>query len=74
MKSKLSLSKNQRKGDWRKIDMVDLFKLLEREVHEMELAIEDGESRGKVIEECADVANISMMIADRANLEKDICK
>ena len=56
------LKANQHKGGWADLTSDQLLELLVAEVRELVDALNDG--RG-VVEECADVANFAMMIADR---------
>jgi len=54
---------------WKKHGVLSLFEHLEREVIELRLALQDAIQSfdvedEKVIEDCADVANLAMMVAD----------
>lgn len=70
MMRKLSVEKNQAKGDWRECTIADLVALLKKELAEMEKAIASKKS-GQTVEECADVANFAFMIADICKTYRD---
>lgn len=57
------LKKNDQKGGWENQSIIDLFEYLCEEKSELEDAIY-GEDYRAIIEECADVANFAMMIAE----------
>lgn len=57
------LRKNDHKLHWSKLPVAQLRILLYREIDELMQAIQEGSSE-RITEEAADVANISMMIAD----------
>lgn len=60
------LSKNRHKGDregWLKCDVQFLISALKDEVGEMEAAAWEGDA-DETANECADIANFAMMIAD----------
>lgn len=57
----LKLRKNDHKGGWQRMDIKTLFHLLKEEIIELQEAIQDNSN---IIDECTDVANFSMMIAD----------
>ena len=63
------LRQNTDKTDARELEFIDLYRLLRGEVNELKLDLEDkindGYVRDAIIEECADVANYAMMIADK---------
>lgn len=63
MESKLR--ENDHKGGWGDCDTFDLFDLLLEEKNELEEAICTTDYK-HIIDECADVANFAMMIADNA--------
>lgn len=63
MESKLR--KNDHKGGWENCDAFKLFDLLLEEKNELEDALESLDPYD-IIDECADVANFAMMIADNA--------
>jgi hypothetical protein len=61
------LERNRHKGDregWKNCTLEYLFKSLRKEVRELKDALEGTANRYGVAEECADVANFAMMIAD----------
>lgn len=70
------LKENEHKGGWEKETYEMLIALLECEVDELKWAINHhsnlGASPVHIINECADVANFVMMIAD--NTKRDIMK
>ena len=57
------LRANDHKNGWADIGLTKLFELLNGEVDELTEALEEDDARN-VINECADVANYAMMIAD----------
>lgn len=59
------LSRNDHKGGWDGMSMADLFDRLIQEERELMAAIEGGFAPN-IIDECADVANFAMMIAEKA--------
>lgn len=59
------LRKNDHKGGWNEWNSDDLFDLLLEEKNELEEALDIGDPYD-IIDECADVANFAMMIADNA--------
>jgi hypothetical protein len=64
MRGKLAAERNQQKSDWRDVDPVVLLRMLEAECDEVRAALVSGDP-GHVVWECADVANVAMMLADR---------
>ena len=58
------LSQNDHKMGWQKCEDVELLKKLNIELEELIYALEN-ESTKSIIDECADVANFAMMIADK---------
>ena len=58
------LRKNDYKPHWRGAALDYLRKRLSEEVNELRRAIDDNTSVETVRDECADVANFAMMIAD----------
>lgn len=70
MEYKMGLPKNVAKGDWRGPDtsMAQLFDGLMKEITELEVELYSGSKRD-VIQECADVANFAMMIADKVTYD-----
>lgn len=62
------LLKNDHKGGWEDHALIDLFDLLLEEKNELEEALYASDCR-HIIEECADVANFAMMIANNATQE-----
>lgn len=66
MERKLAL--NRHKGDragWMSCPLDRLLSLLDGEVAELKEAIREQHPCGSVIDECADVANFCMMVADK---------
>ena len=61
MEAKLRV--NDHKDGWADIGLTKLFVLLNGETEELEEALQDNDARN-IIDECADVANYAMMIAD----------
>lgn len=71
MRGKLALPKNQAKGDWRIEDVERLYDKLDDELDELADAIfiirsNSRERTEEIIKEAADVANLAMMVADKA--------
>lgn len=69
MERQLSRHDLERGESWKKHGVLGLFEHLEREVIELREAIERAIQNfeidpEQVIEECADVANLAMMVAD----------
>jgi len=65
------LGENTDKKHWLKCSYEYLLDRLKEEVGELEeILLSDGIPHKKVILECADIANFSMMIADKARLGK----
>ena len=67
----VKLNQNNHKGTWKNDNICDLFLRLKEEVKELEdefkkLDGDAGEAFFNMIGECADIANFSMMIAERA--------
>lgn len=66
MKYKLNL--HRKKGHWSALSHVELINLLKEEIKELEEAIKDCNDTKTmnlaIVNECADVANYAMMIAD----------
>lgn len=60
------LRANNHKAHWSTIDAAHLRSRLAEEVVELFAELDDGADPARVIAECADVANIAMMIADNA--------
>lgn len=62
------LQANDYKGGWQNMHIDVLMDSLLHEVHELQLAIESRENwivrNENIIDECADVSNYAMMIAD----------
>lgn len=65
MEAKMGLPKNVAKGDWRNSNPEDIAIGLGREVMELAEAIRDSEPPENIINECADIANYCMMLADK---------
>ena len=69
------LKANDHKGGWENFALHELFDLLQDEVNELSEAMQDeGASSNyaeSVIDECADVANYAMMIADTLRIRKE---
>lgn len=65
MRARLAAKDNQRKDDWRELDLDDLLQRLQEELDELTAALENGKAEGSAIRECADLANFAMMLADR---------
>lgn len=59
----IKLKQNDFKEAWGLCAISYLFGQLKEEVHELHVAINDGDVQ-KIIDECVDVANYAMMIAD----------
>lgn len=59
----LKLRKNDFKGGWANVPAHKLLDLLEAEVKELREAVESGDPLD-IAQECADVANYAMMVAD----------
>ncbi len=59
------LAKNDHKGGWENWSDTELFDLMQLEVQELIEALNTGNA-DDIIDECADVANFAMMIADNA--------
>ncbi len=69
MELQLSKHDEERGESWKKHGVLGLFEHLEREVTELKVAIQEAIKNFEidpeyVIEECADVGNLAMMIAD----------
>lgn len=58
------LAANDHKGGWRGKDITSLFYSLTTEVNELFDAIRNNKPSNEIVDECADVANFAMMIAD----------
>lgn len=65
---KLDSEKNSKKRHWRQHGVRYLLKRLKDEVEELESAIEAVEGPEAVIDECRDVSNFAMFIADIMNV------
>lgn len=63
------LQKNDFKGGWQQDSIAILFNKLQGELQELHDAITHKKSRMDVINECVDIANYAMMIADKAGDE-----
>lgn len=59
----LKLRKNDYKGGWQDVSAAKLLELLEGEVKELREALAEGDALD-IAQECADIANYAMMIAD----------
>jgi hypothetical protein len=71
MKEKLRRPKNVAKGAWWEATPEDLFDLLQAEMEELDIQLNMFGPLGianmeKIIDECCDVANFAMMLADQA--------
>ena len=66
MKQKLATPKNQGKLDPRDMFSEDVLALLEREMEELRDAFKRRSAKD-VTDECADVANLAMMLADNVS-------
>lgn len=65
------LDQNRHKGSWRDDDIWQLYARLMQECGELfEAFLRAGDAR-EIIEECADVANFALMIADNARAWKE---
>lgn len=67
----LKLDANAHKGTWKNDNIYDLYLMLRKELKELDhefkaLSDDDMGSLYRMIGECADIANFSMMIAERA--------
>lgn len=66
----LKLAKREFKGDWRTMTIEELFVLLQDEVEELKdevlehLCASSFGNRQSIVDECVDVANFAMFIAD----------
>lgn len=76
---KAKLDKNLHKGGWCSVSTYALYTMLHKEIEELDSAVkaffvEQGFGRdtsfeaAHVVEECADIANFAMMLADRTAL------
>lgn len=71
MRQKLALKKNQAKSDWRGLSTTTNMNAISDEMNELANAYDafddsrPGVMRQQVIDECADVANRAMMLADQ---------
>jgi len=68
MRRKLALPQNQAKGDWRNESDLWLLSRLQAELSEMATALDLGDREG-FADECADAANVLMMLADNSRPE-----
>lgn len=66
---KRKLAKNVHKRHWLDHPLNYLYERLRQEQEELYFAIQSGNA-GLIVDECADVANISMMIAEVAKHEE----
>ena len=69
----IKLGDNIDKKHWLKMSYWYLFRRMEQEMKELEILLFDDKvpyKHKKVILECADIGNFSMMIADKARLGK----
>lgn len=57
------------KNGWVRLSYLELLENLELEVEEMKDALIERANAKSVIEECADIANYAMMIADKIKQE-----
>lgn len=71
MKAKLSKPENQAKGEWRDSDIPQLLDHLEDELDEMYSAIAEEKPTDDILAECADVANLAMMVADKVKTVRE---
>lgn len=62
------LAKNDHKGGWNNCDLQYLSMRLTQERKELTEAIK-SRNKQRIIDECADIANFAMMIADRFGKE-----
>ena len=68
MRDKLALPKNQAKTDWRELNPEENIQAIRDEYDELTKAFQtaaSGQDLEDVIDECADVANRAMMLADQ---------
>ena len=63
------LLENTHKGPWRELSSDYLMTLMADEMDELEEALEKGDPKA-IIDECADVANFAMFIADNQELRE----
>jgi NTP pyrophosphatase (non-canonical NTP hydrolase) len=56
---------NSHKPHWSQVSFDHLFSRLREEMSELEQAFMSGAVWNEVVDECADVGNIAMMIADK---------
>jgi len=69
---KRKLAANVHKKHWDEVPMIYLYQRMLEEEEELYTALKEGNAQS-IIDEAADVANFSMMLADRARREnKDI--
>lgn len=55
---------NSDKGRWHTVDFRYLMRRLREEVEELQAAVDGGRKGQDIVDECADVANFAMFIAD----------
>ena len=71
MRFKLYTEKNLAKGDWRDSTRDGLFDHLDEEMRELDLALDLGKTED-IIRECADIANLAMMLADFVHYQEEL--
>lgn len=74
LKMEQELCENDHKGGWKGISEKFAIEKLTEEFHEVINAIKEREHPDEIISECADLANIAMMIADVINNARDSYK
>jgi hypothetical protein len=76
MRSKLAVSKNLAKGDWRTASENYLVKRIDEEIVELKVELFDAPRSDpeKIIKECADVANFAFMLADWVQAHPEVFK
>lgn len=66
MKRKLMNPKNVNKGGWIHMSFQEMFNRLDDEYFELLTELETYKRPYEIIQECCDIANFAMMIADKA--------
>ena len=76
MRSKLAVSKNLAKGDWRSMTDNYLIRRIDDEVAELKVELFDVARTDpeRIIKECADVANFAFMLADWVQAHPEVFK
>jgi len=58
------LSVHAAKGPWDKVELADKIAKLEEEYRELRIAIDNGAPFHEIMDECADLANMCLIISD----------